>query len=539
LPVFKIKKIHERRIGAAQPRPLRGCANVHAPAPPYSKTESRWVNHQTALKGGSVDIYVENKTTLKGAVIASTTDDLKLSTGSFEYSDIKDMNVSYNYGGGANIGASCFSGNKKNEGNNPISPKGENGLNEKRQTTFVTKRDDANKGTNIFSANKKNEGNNPFSLNAEYGFSEKRQTNFATIGNGEITVRNGLSDLTGLKRNVALAQYGTVDVGLKGQMLIDSSTVEMFILIGGAVQKAGHLLFPGEPEFVKVKGVMGDTTLITHSEEVIADGRYAGKTLITDYNQDGTVSDQYVLEKFMKDDQQKQKTLISYIEAYAYFNNGGKKINLHDKNGLNIIMLENYYYDDLGLSDINKEKGNYSSRGVDEFKAQYYIIDNGKIVDTGYGSSHASIAKVKGYKDNSYRDIIPGEYVFSCENPYTNTRFTKSQADEINNTTKGRYFRIFQTENQMNNYNTRLSDNTVLPAEYTGGPNRGQRVTQDYILGHWATRPGSNWNGSLGCQTFQNLDSWSRNNYTLQGWQTLKGKYYLIDRNRPNWKLSK
>jgi hypothetical protein len=158
-----------------------------------SRTESRWVNHQTALTGGTVDVYVEKRTTLAGAVIASDTEDLKLSTGSFEYSDIKDRKISWNYGGGGSL------------------------------------------GTDLNSGNRKNERNNSFSLNAEYGFSDKRQTNFATIGNGEITVRGAPAPLVadgdiflpGLNRKVPMAQYGIVDAGLKGQMLVDMSTVEM------------------------------------------------------------------------------------------------------------------------------------------------------------------------------------------------------------------------------------------------------------------------------------------------------------------------
>jgi hypothetical protein len=52
------------------------------------------------LTGGSVNIYVEDKTTLKGAVIASTDNDLNLDTGSVEYSNIFDSKKSHQYGGG-------------------------------------------------------------------------------------------------------------------------------------------------------------------------------------------------------------------------------------------------------------------------------------------------------------------------------------------------------------------------------------------------------------------------------------------------------
>ena len=139
------------------------------------------MSEQTSLTGNSVSIYVENKTTLKGAVIASTSNDLTLDTGSFEYIHIKDKDISYNAGAGVNLGSN--------------------------------------------STGKPEEKNNTWSVNASYGFSQKRQTNFATIGEGTIIVRDGETDLSGLNRDITKAQYGTVDIGLKGGFTVDSSTV--------------------------------------------------------------------------------------------------------------------------------------------------------------------------------------------------------------------------------------------------------------------------------------------------------------------------
>ncbi|MBN2400765.1 MAG: hypothetical protein JXN64_00040 [Spirochaetes bacterium] len=101
-----------------------------------------------------MNIYVENRTTLKGAVIASTTDDpanLKIDTGSFEYSNIKDKNRSSNFGAGINIGKN-YAGNSS-------------------------------------------ESSNTYSVNASYGYSNKQQMTFATVGAGTIIVRDGKSDL--------------------------------------------------------------------------------------------------------------------------------------------------------------------------------------------------------------------------------------------------------------------------------------------------------------------------------------------------------
>ena len=128
-----------------------------------SSSTKKWVTEQTSLTGNSVNIYAENKTTLKGAVIASTSNDLTLNTGSFEYIHIKDKDISYNFGGGANAGAN-YTG-------------------------------------------KPDEKNNTWSVNASYGFSQKRQTNFATIGEGTIIVRDGETDLSKLNRDVAVHRH--------------------------------------------------------------------------------------------------------------------------------------------------------------------------------------------------------------------------------------------------------------------------------------------------------------------------------------------
>lgn|GEM_PF-764430 len=150
------------------------------------KSTVKWVNEQTSLTaGGRVNIDVTDKTTLKGAVIASDTGDLGLATGSFEYSNIKDSDRSYNVGGGANIGG---------------------GKTEKGPETN-------------------------YSVNVNYGFTDNRQTNFATVGEGTIIVRNasdgGTADIEGLNRDLTLAQYNTKEGGLKGGFTVDDNLVQL------------------------------------------------------------------------------------------------------------------------------------------------------------------------------------------------------------------------------------------------------------------------------------------------------------------------
>jgi hypothetical protein len=157
-------------------------------------SERKWVTEQTSLTGSHVNIYVEKRTALTGAVIASTSNDLTLDTGSFEYSDIKDKDISWNGGLTGSYGKS-----------------------------YVTKTDgDNNDGDKSNSAKY-----NTWSASLTYGYSEKRQTNFATIGEGNIIVRDGNGSLASLKREVSKSQYGTVDMGFQGGLMVDSSTVAM------------------------------------------------------------------------------------------------------------------------------------------------------------------------------------------------------------------------------------------------------------------------------------------------------------------------
>jgi len=132
-------------------------------------------------------------------VIASDTGDLMLDTGSFEYSNIKSNDRSYNVGGGVNVG-----GNSSKAGDGPV----------KNKVTY--------------------------NVSGNYGFSDSRQTNFATIGEGTITVRDTSASLgaggssigntdeySGLKRDVSKAQYSTMDLGV--QLSADKDMFNMIL----------------------------------------------------------------------------------------------------------------------------------------------------------------------------------------------------------------------------------------------------------------------------------------------------------------------
>jgi hypothetical protein len=161
-----------------------------------SNHDSAWVSDQTELTGGTVDINVAGKTTITGAEIASGNYDengkfvdngnLNLATNELEYNDLHDFNTSNESGFGVqtNIGGST---NKQGESFHPSG-----------STTISVK---------------------------DTGY-ESEQINRATIGGGAITITGGSnSDLTGLNRDVSLAQELTKDLitgALNGSFTIDN-----------------------------------------------------------------------------------------------------------------------------------------------------------------------------------------------------------------------------------------------------------------------------------------------------------------------------
>ncbi len=131
-----------------------------------SRGDSKWVNEKSSISGGgNVNIYVANKTTLKGADIYSKTDKLSLDTGDLGYSDIRDKNKMI----GLNGGISAHSSTGANAGSSS-------------------------------------------NYNVKADLQNKTQVNKSTIGQGTITVRNDSDkDLSDLNRDMANAQIKVKD----------------------------------------------------------------------------------------------------------------------------------------------------------------------------------------------------------------------------------------------------------------------------------------------------------------------------------------
>ncbi|NMB64113.1 MAG: hypothetical protein GYA16_04500, partial [Spirochaetes bacterium] len=252
-----------------------------------------------------------------------------------------------------------------------------------------------------------------------------------------------------------------------------------------------------------------------------------GSWKVTVYDEEGKIAQQYYEVKKLDTSgpNHLQYESREYLETYIYLNNGYIPVDL--STGFNIVMLDNYYEDDKSLEESELKEGNYGERGNDIIKGKYFIIVDGEIVQQGIGSPHASVTS-----RNAYRDIVPGEYVIAGEDPYQH--YVKEEGAKREQQF-GRYMRLFKDEQQMKAYYSRQSWDTTISAEYTGGPQKGQSTTQSSILLHWMTGERSCWNGSLGCQVMQGFNKWSNMNYTLQQWNIIRGKYYLVDKYRP-WK---
>ena len=401
-----------------------------------SSSTKKWVTEQTSLTGNSVNIYVENKTTLKGAVIASTSNDLTLNTGSFEYIHIKDKDISYNAGAGVNLGSN--------------------------------------------STGKPEEKNNTWSVNASYGISQKRQTNFATIGEGTIIVRDGNTDLSKLNRDVTKAQYGTVDIGLKGGVTVDSSTVAFVTNPVGEIKNAIDSLKKGYGDAAKTTEEIYAQSIVLYEKA----GVIIGRNLF--YN-DRDIQIKECIGMWSDKTESGMGWLIVKRIIYDHDSN-----NIADRygEGFHIVMLEN--------STVEP----YLVKGLDEFNGKGYIIENGKVQYYNVGTSKSSITP--GYKDfngnasniNAGNNMLPGDYLISGviyeKNPFNKIKVLNSKGG------------------------------TVLPSTGPGG-------TQNYIYMHSPLKTDT-WSGGIGCQLLDKFQTWSQGYAESKGGKAIiEGSYHLID----------
>ena len=184
----------------------------------FQNSNGKAVGEQTSILGSdSVNIYTENNTHVAGAIIAALNDNLKLDTGTLSYENIVSKTTETGMSAGIKWGQSFKSGSTSapvEEGND--TNQAQNGVsNDKKyqnnlyynarpwmQTLVDTQSDWQEKWNNF----KKDDMHNISPDKFSYTDKETIQTAYATIGKGEIIVRNNPSQsLDGLNRDPSQA----------------------------------------------------------------------------------------------------------------------------------------------------------------------------------------------------------------------------------------------------------------------------------------------------------------------------------------------
>ncbi len=302
------------------------------------------MTEQTSLiVGGNVDIYVEDKITLTKAVIASDTGDLMLDTGSFEYSNIKGNDRSYNVGGGVNVG-----GNSSKAGDDPV----------KNKVTY--------------------------NVRGNYGFSDSRQTNFATIGEGTITVRDTSASLgaggssigntdeySGLKRDVSKSQYNTKDGGLQGGFTVDSTTVD---LVAEIVDDPSKAYENRKEQIVKGLDDAKDTSVLIYKEAGVAAEKTGNLIEYKHFTTDDKV--QYCLNMDDYEEKKANGGEITALDTLVYVKSksaAGYELDRSDVSDLR--LASRYVIDDATNGILENLKANIRVNSREDVNASLAVLD--------------------------------------------------------------------------------------------------------------------------------------------------------------------
>lgn len=176
----------------------------------------------------------------------------------------------------------------------------------------------------------------------------------------------------------------------------------------------------------------------------------------------------------------------------------GSKVNLNK--GFHVVMMEN-------------STGNYSfdKKGNDQFKGEYFIIEDGKILKNGVGTSKSSATPtsisgqtVRGNMNydrdtavNKGNDLLPGNYKLK------GTLSSDGTFNRVN---------IYKNEERMKSGDTRV-DSTLGKDKQSGLQLHGEATT---------------WSGGIGCQVLQGFQKWTEG-YAQSNKKEITGDYHLID----------
>ncbi|WP_238340409.1 hemagglutinin repeat-containing protein [Pseudomonas sp. SWRI92] len=175
----------------------------------YGQTtgETHWVEQQTSITGkNKVDIRTENHTQLDGALIAADNGNLKLDTGTLGFSDIAGKDKEHGYY--LNVGGSYSQGGGGAQDSSQVG-KGE-------------------------------KDKNGWSISGWEYEKDRQQTVRATVGAGEVVVRNdaktGADSTVGLNRDVSKAYEITKDDESRTDLYVTKSSVDAVMDPSGTVQ---------------------------------------------------------------------------------------------------------------------------------------------------------------------------------------------------------------------------------------------------------------------------------------------------------------
>jgi hypothetical protein len=173
----------------------------------------------------------------------------------------------------------------------------------------------------------------------------------------------------------------------------------------------------------------------------------------------------------------------------------GDRVNL--SKGFHVVMLEN-----------STGRGSFDKRGQDEFKGEYFIIEDGKILKNGIGTSKSSVtptsvsgATLKDGRDtavNAGNDLMPGNYKLKGTLDPTGGTFNR-----VN---------IYKNNERMKTGDTRVPSTTGKEGQ-SGLQLHGEATT---------------WSGGVGCSVLQGFQKWSEV-YARNNKREISGDYHLID----------
>ena len=349
-------------------------------------------------------------------MIASDTGDLMLDTGSFEYSNIKGNDRSYNVGGGVNVG-----GNSSKAGDDPV----------KNKVTY--------------------------NVRGNYGFSDSRQTNFATIGEGNITVRDGGST-DKLNRDTTATQIITSDTGMKGGATVDSDTINLLTTnpvttVDNAIDSAAGIAFKAITDGANV---VNDTMVVAEKTGNLIEYKH--------FTTDDKV--QYCLNMDDYEEKKANGGEITALDTLVYVKSksaAGYELDRSDVSDLR--LASRYVIDDATNGILENLKANIRVNSREDVNASLAVLDRFDSEDAA-----AARAYLAGVRSENERQNIRDE--ISKVDP--NLLYSEKDIRKVQELIKNNAVVCIQTEDKVENQYYVLTKNDGV--QLNGKGEKGKAV---------------------------------------------------------------